>query len=234
MVLVLAVALAPALALILYFYSRDRYEKEPLRALARSYGLGILIAFPAVVLERFLSVLPGLVPLVFLRPAVEAFVVVALVEEGLKYSAFSAYVFRHPDFDEPYDGILYAVMISLGFASLENVGYVLSAYTRFGMPGLAQIGLLRAFTAVPAHAFFGVLMGYYLGLARFVNDSRRAKTLRIRGLIMAVVAHGLYNWFLFANTSQGVLFMLLLLLLCYRFSLRAIRIHNDNSPHRSS
>src|SRR5690606_34909890 len=103
------------------------------------------------------------------------------------------YAQPHKEFDEPFDGIVYAVMVSLGFAATENIAYVVQ--------GGYEVALLRAFTAVPAHATFGIMMGYYMGKAKF---SLRRQQLNLLGLFLATLFHGAYDFFLFVDFIPGV------------------------------
>ena len=156
--LLLVLALAPALAIIVYIYLKDKYEREPVGLLLKNVALG---ASASVLITFFLGAfgnwfLPVSNPMSVLQQFIKAFVVVALVEEFSKYVIVRYYAQRNNEFDEPFDGIVYAVMVAMGFAALENILYVF----QYGVSN----GVLRAFTAVPAHATFAVLMGYFLSL----------------------------------------------------------------------
>jgi Predicted membrane protein len=109
---------------------------------------------------------------------------VALAEEFSKYIIVKYYAQPKGAFNEPYDGIMYAVMVSMGFACTENIMYVLRGGT--------EVAILRAFTAVPAHATFAILMGYYMGKAKF---SKQPKLLNLTGLALATLFHGAYDFF---------------------------------------
>ncbi|NDC79591.1 MAG: protease PrsW [Chitinophagia bacterium] len=164
-----------------------------------------------------------------LRTAVEAFLCVALVEEWAKYAMVKAYAYRKPEFDEPFDGIVYSVMVAMGFATLENILYVME----HGM-GTA---ILRMFLSVPAHACFGIVMGYYLGLARF-QSGRERSNIRL-GLLLATLFHGFFDFFLFLQDKAFVPEQVSNLLLfggavasyviAIRFSRTAIRDHLETS-----
>ncbi len=121
-----------------------------------------------------------------------AYVVVAFSEEGSKYIMLRLYAFPKKVFSEPFDGIVYAVMVGMGFATLENIEYV----RQFGL----QTGVERFFLAVPAHAAFAVLMGYYVGLAKF--DRERSSWLMWKGLLIAVLFHGSFDFFLFLQQNE--------------------------------
>ena len=153
-------ATAPVIAILVYLYYKDKHEKEPLSVLGISFLLGCLSVIFVLLASLFwwdqfpLHLFEGN-ELIYM--AIQAFIVVALTEEAGKFLALRYYAFRNKNFNEPFDGIIYAVYISMGFAFVENILYV----SQGGM----QVAILRTFTAVPAHAMFAVMMGYYAGLA---------------------------------------------------------------------
>lgn len=189
--LLLALAIAPGLAICLFIFYRDTHDEEPALNLGMSFIWGMLTIIPALILEMALD---GLTDLSIIGIIINAFVFVALVEEAMKFLALRYYSFRQKSFDEPLDGIVYGVMIAMGFASVENMMYAF----QFGMPTV----VMRMFTAVPAHATFGILMGYYAGKAKF-DPVNRGKLLW-KGLGLAVLAHGLYDAFLFMNENTWI------------------------------
>lgn len=228
----LALALAPGIAIMWFIYSKDRYDKEPLRALIKSFFLGMLSIVPALIIQlTAISLLDWLLPANgWIYFILKAFIVVALTEEACKFMMVKWYAWPRPFFNEPFDGIVYGVMVAMGFATLENIGYVL----QHGW----QTAILRMFLSVPAHATFGVLMGYYLGLAKFTHDSH-SKQLMVRGLLLAVLFHGLFDLFLFVQEDDGItqkwssgfLFgsAILSYLVAVRLSWQAIRMHQELS-----
>ena len=123
--LLLALAIAPGLAICTYIFLKDQYNPEPRRHLLISFFLGFLSAAIAVILELALtaSTEPYTKGTVW-GTAFLAYIVVAFVEEWSKYIMVRLYAFPKPEFDEPFDGIVYAVMVSMGFATLENIFYV--------------------------------------------------------------------------------------------------------------
>ena len=180
----LALALAPSLLLLWWAYRRDSIKKESIRLLLLTFSLGLLAVIPALVLgilvDAFRDFFHGYARIVY-----QAFIVAALVEEGVKFVLLEGLVRRQSQFDEVTDGLVYGMAASLGFAFLENVLYV---------GGPSQVLLLRAVTAVPLHAGCGALIGYYVGRAAF--DARRRG---IGGLLLAVVVHGVYDVLLFTG-----------------------------------
>jgi RsiW-degrading membrane proteinase PrsW (M82 family) len=212
--LLLALALAPVVAIIWYFLFLDRFNKEPFKMLLLTFLVGILSILPAMALEwlgmMYTNKLPNL-----LGHWLNAFVVIAFSEELAKYMFLKWFAYRSSHFDEPFDGIIYALMVSMGFAALENIMYVLN--------GGITVALMRMFTAVPAHATFAVLMGYWVGRAKMENKPKLA----LLGLASAVLFHGLYDFFLLAELFKGQVFgALLSLVIGMIFARSAIRIHS--------
>jgi RsiW-degrading membrane proteinase PrsW (M82 family)/GNAT superfamily N-acetyltransferase len=184
----IALAIAPGIAICLFIFHRDVFNREPKLNLFISFALGGLSIIPAIIVERkFYPLISDDIP----GTAFRAFIIVALTEELVKFLALRFYSFNKKSFDEPLDGIVYAVTVSMGFATVENIMYV----TAYGI----QTGVVRMFLAVPAHATFGVLMGYYAGKAKF--DPPRKTYLLLMGLFWAVLFHGLYDVFLFWQRS---------------------------------
>lgn len=183
-----------------YFYDQDKYYKEPAKIIIKVFILSGLITIPlALILGAFVEqVKVGGIMGIFIT----SFITAALIEESLKCWMVKKFAFNKPFFDEVIDGIVYAVAASLGFATLENLIYVM-----FDEQGL-MVALLRAFTAVPAHALDGAILGYFLGIAKFSHQSKQNMLIR-RGLFMAILFHGLYDFFLFS----GLFFMIFPLLL---------------------
>ena len=191
----LALAIAPGIAICLFIFHRDAYNREPKLNLIVSFLLGVLTVYPAAIVEKLLISPDNSISGIFIM----AFLCVALVEELAKFLALRFYAYPRKSFDEPLDGIVYAVMVSMGFATLENVLYVLqSDKTGQGY----QVAFMRMFLAVPAHATFAVLMGYHAGKAKFAQHNRTG--LLLLGLFWAVLFHGLYDFFLFLRESPAV------------------------------
>lgn len=228
--LLFALSIAPGIAISLYIIFKDSYNREPRRHLLVCFLLGVLSTVIAAVIESAAMALTGwTMPESLLRTAIEAFLCVALVEEWAKYAMVKAYAYRKPEFDEPFDGIVYSVMVAMGFATLENILYVME----HGM-GTA---IMRMFLSVPAHACFGIVMGYYLGLARF-QAGRERSNIRL-GLLLATLFHGFFDFFLFLQDKAFVPEQVSNLLLfggavasyviAIRFSRTAIRDHLETS-----
>lgn len=217
----LLLAIAPAMIVILYIYFKDKFEKEPVHFLFKNFLMG---AFVSVIITVILSFTANeFFPLTdvtsIFQQFIKAFFVVGFVEEFSKFIIVKYYAQKNIEFNEPFDGIVYAVMVSMGFAALENVLYVYEH-------GVAT-GIVRAFTAVPAHATFGILMGYFMGLSKF---SRNKMTLNLTGLLVATFFHGAYDFFLFINFVPGIAIgAFISLIVGIILSRKAIKTHQQNS-----
>ncbi|WP_109697101.1 PrsW family intramembrane metalloprotease [Chitinophaga deserti] len=216
-----ALAVAPGIAIMLAIYALDQRNREPLGLLVRCFILGIAGMILPLIVQTMASVY-GLRASGYglLHSAFYAFIVVGLSEEGGKYLALRYFAYPKKAFDEPFDGIVYSVMIGMGFATAENIMYVF----QYGM----ATGWARMFISVPAHACFAILMGYYTGLAKFIPQHRG--TLLFTGLFWAVIFHGAFDFFLFIGDSIfQVLAALVSLYIAVRLSIRAIRQHRATS-----
>lgn len=206
------IAIAPVLIILIYIYIRDKYEKEPLGLLVRALIAGGLTVIPVIFAESWLSG-RGVYLAGTMSAAFEAFVVAGITEELFKFIALFILIWKHKEFDEKFDGIVYAVFISLGFAAIENVMYVY----KLG----ANAGYTRALTAVPAHAIFGITMGYYFSLAKFKPD-RRAYYLLL-ALVIPIFLHGVYDFILMSEMNLYLVFFVIYLFLLWRWGFKKLK-----------
>lgn len=214
-------AIAPVIIVMLYVYFKDKYEREPKRLLLLNFFLGAVVSIliTTIMYYVFDIVLPLTNKTSIFEQFIKAFFVVGFSEEFSKYLIVRYYSQKHKEFNEPFDGIVYAVMVSMGFAATENIFYVLE--------GGFETAVLRAFTAVPAHATFGILMGYFVGKAKFSNHKI---LLNLAGLSLAILFHGAYDFFLFINFIPGVwVGAFISLFIGVVLSRKAMKVHLLNS-----
>ncbi|UVI33616.1 glutamic-type intramembrane protease PrsW [Paenibacillus spongiae] len=216
---ILTAAIAPGVALLTYFYLKDRYDAEPVHVVVKVFFLGFLIVLPIMVIQRGLVLWWGDNPFVF------SFIVSAGVEELVKWFVLYHIIYNHTEFDEPYDGIVYAVAVSLGFATVENVLYAVNQPTSFGPL------LIRAFLPVSGHALFGVTMGYYFGKAKFASGTGIRKFLLL-SFMLPVLEHGVYDWIMGSGTVYWIWFIVPLMLYLWVKGLRKMNRANARSPFR--
>jgi len=180
-----AIAILPVVVLMRYIYRQDKYQKEPIKSLIKAF-VGGMVAIPLdIIIVSGIDMALGntaLANTVFFSAFLEA----GMPEELSKFLIFMLLIWRDKNFDEYFDGIVYATFIGLGFACVENIEYVFS----FGF----GTGVVRALISVPGHFLFGVVLGYFLSMAKFHPEKR--STYLWSGLLLAMVAHGLFDWLL--------------------------------------
>lgn len=259
--LLMLAALLPAVVLCVYVFQKDRVEKEPLRLLMRLLLLGTLCCFPAAYVERFIfSILKWLFSgsiytdaqgveyiaknIFYKYHFIKYFFGVALVEEGFKWLALLYATKHNEEFNSLFDGLIYAVFVSIGFAAYENVGYVL----QYGWMNAVMRGVL----AVPGHMFFAVLMGYHYsfwhvyekagvleeqlkaeGIVRS-STSIQGKGYMILSLLMPILAHGMYDFCCTLSSAIGVLVFYVFIAGLYIYCFRKIKAMSaaDSSDDR--
>ncbi|HVP93559.1 MAG TPA: PrsW family glutamic-type intramembrane protease [Methanoregulaceae archaeon] len=197
---ILLIAFAPGIFWLWYFYHRDRYGPEPLLWIFRVFLLGMLMTVPAALAENALRIVVSTFAI--------SVIAAPLIEESLKYVVVRKTVYETPDFIKPIDGIVYATAASLGFATLENLGYVLISY-QTSFPLAIETGLIRAFLSVPAHALFACMWGYALGHAKYRPAPERGFII-LKGFLLAVVFHSAFNILLYYDyIGMAVLILVL-------------------------
>ena len=216
---ILIAAVAPGFALLTFFYLKDKYDSEPLHLVLKMFFLGFLIVIPVMIIQR------GLVIWLGEGSFVSAFLISAGIEELLKWIVLFYFIYHHVEFDEPYDGILYSVAISLGFATVENVMYAMSNQVFFGTL------LLRGLLPVSGHALFGVMMGYYLGAAKFTRQWKSRRIL-LYSLLIPWFWHGVYDWVLANIIDYWIWYIVPLMAYLWYGGLGKVYRANKRSPFR--
>lgn len=186
------IAVIPGIALAMGLYLTDRYDREPVRLLLKLFLFGMLSAVPTIAVERFLSnlnFLPGI-----LSTAWTTYIVAGFTEEYFKRLVVMKVAYHDYAFDEKLDGIIYCAYSALGFATVENIMYVVSGYDAD-----PYIGLYRGLLSVPAHMLFAITMGYYLSLAKFSPDPEISKRYFTQSLVVPMLFHGTFNFILLAR-----------------------------------
>ncbi len=218
------VAVLPGLVICYLIFRIDRYEREPVRAMLLAFILGVCATVPSVLVQHYSGITPAPQHSGLLFTVGASFGVVAFSEEIFKCLAFYLGIFRRSFFNEPLDGIVYAVILSMGFATIENILYA-AAY------GI-NTTILRAFTAVPAHLVFAIVQGYYLGRAKFTPEKKWQLT--VRGLGISVVLHGSYVALVMQQLSGGLSMLgAFSVYICLYYCEPLIREHLENSPFRT-
>ncbi|WP_077213823.1 glutamic-type intramembrane protease PrsW [Bacillus dakarensis] len=205
---ILSAGIAPGLALLSYFYLKDEYDSEPISVVSRAFIFGALLVFPIMFIQYVIDV-ENLVQ----NEWSHAFFSVSLLEEFFKWFVLFYTVYQHVEFDEPYDGIVYGVAVSLGFATAENILYLVAHGVEHA------IG--RALLPVSSHALFGVIMGFYLGKGKFSQFSNR-KWISL-SLLLPFFFHGIYDYILI-SFEYWVFFMLPFMIFLWWLALRKVKM----------
>lgn len=217
--ILIAAAVIPPAILLFVVYRMDKIEKEPLSLLLGLFFRGVLAMFPILLLELVADKLVETVSwsqMVYLFLAY--FVVPGFIEEGIKFRVLERRTWNDPAFNYVFDGVVYAVFVSLGFAAVENVLYVMNS-------GLATAGV-RALFSIPGHAMFGIFMGTGYGRAKFLEargQREQAAAARKKAYLTAAVLHGLYDFILIAFHGVFYVYFIILVIFAVRTLRRASR-----------
>ncbi len=220
--------LLPSALIMFYIYKMDSHDKEPGKLLALLFFMG---AVPTVICALITESVGGaMLDKMQLKNQtlyyfIEAFIIVAISEEGFKFLYLWAVSWKNKNFNYLYDGIVYSVFVSMGFATIENIEYVL-------FNGGTSTAIIRAVTAIPGHATFSIFMGYYYGLAK-LNAVRGDKRKRNRNLILTllvpVLLHGFYDFCAFtSNVWMSIVLFIFILLMDINAYLRVSRSAREN------
>lgn len=191
-VLLFALAVLPVAVLMVYINRQDKFEKEPVKSLILAFVGGIL----AIPLDFLLI---AIINSIWTSNTIfySAFWEAGFPEELAKLLIFMIFIWRNKNFNEYFDGIVYASFIGLGFACVENILYVFSNPS-FG--SAIQVSMSRALLSVPAHFLFGVIMGYFLSMAKFKGQFWKYVPV---GFLLAAGIHGLFDWLLMVSGNMG-------------------------------
>jgi len=186
----LYIAILPVIGLLIYIYKKDTH-KEPSNLLIKCFIFGVLSAYAAMYLEEFLGIFFYTDDLKYgyINLFISVFVCIALVEEFVKWFIFKTQVYNDKEYDESFDSIVYSVFISLGFACIENILYI----SKFGV----YTGILRGITAIPAHAYDAVIMGYFLSYSK--NQKDKQKYYLALSLLVPAITHAIYDYLITAE-----------------------------------
>jgi len=232
MILLLALSVLPVILLMIFIYRQDKYQKEPIKTLVKAFVGGIL----AIPLD-FLIV--GIINRIWIGDTVfyQAFWEAGFSEELSKLLIFLIFIWRDKNFDEYMDGIVYATFIGLGFACVENIMYVFSSATE-SYGSAIHTSIVRAILSVPGHFLFGVVMGYFLSLAKFKEG--KFWPYLLMGLAAAAAAHGLFDWMLmitgYVSMGLGTIIYIAFLVgdfYLWKLGLKYIRKQQENSRQQA-
>ncbi|ALC90096.1 protease [Bacillus sp. FJAT-18017] len=204
---IFSAGIAPGLALLSYFYLKDEVESEPLPVVIRTFINGALLVFPIMFIQHVLNA-----ENVINSGWGTAFLSSGLLEEFMKWFILYYVIYRHMAFDEPFDGIVYGAAVSLGFATVENILYLIG--------NGVEHAIGRALLPVPSHALFGVIMGFYIGKTKF--SKTKQKLWLFFSLALPVLLHGIYDYILITQENWIYIIMPFMAFLWW-FAIRKVK-----------
>lgn len=231
---IILIAVLPAVAMMIFIYLQDNHEREPIGLLLKIFGLGILSAIPAIALEALAELVLGVTfggvgEITY--HAISAFFGVAIIEESVKFLAAYLVTWRNKHFNYKFDGIVYCLFGSMGFAAIENVIYLLSG-TSGTLKGVLTLGIQRSLLAIPAHAMCAIFMGYYYGNAKFLKsygDRRGCRISLLTGFLIACSLHGFYDFCLFTGRALFFIIFVIFVIIADIFTIiRIVKARKNN------
>lgn len=227
-----ALSIAPGIFWLWFFYKKDRLEPEPKSLIVRMFFFGMLSLIPAALAEYPLR------GMTFIQVVIAA----PIIEECIKFSVVRYAIYSHREFDEPMDGIMYAIAVALGFASSENALSILTSYLApqialgmsdpvFALGFVWKLYIVRALLTVPGHAIWSSMWGYAIGWTKFAPQHRLSPVLK--GITIAIVLHALFNY-LVTYYIPGAVGMLILVPVMWRMVYNRIERALAQSPHSRS
>jgi len=224
--ILLYLSILPSILLGFYIYKKDVVEKEPISLLIRSFIGGVVSGILVIILSIILKInefpLETSTQILFY-----SFILVALIEESIKFFMTYLLAYKNKEFNYQYDGIVYASFISLGFATYENLLFVFEQAN-------IQTAIYRGLLTVPAHVFFAIFMGYYLGIAKHYkryNSKKKEKKFLALSYIVPIILHGFFDYCLFTGSITGVVFFLIFMFILYIISFKKVKEVSESRKH---
>ena len=222
------IAVFPAIFFMIYIYRNDSKEKEPPLLLLKCIIGGLLSVPVAIILEMISEqvvfyLLENVVTATRVNYGILTAIFVGLIEEGSKFFFLYRFTWKDKAFNYRFDGIVYAVFVSLGFAALENVFYVFNYGT--------GVALQRALLTIPGHMSFAVYMGLYYGHARVAEalNSPDVKSLNLKAsYAFAVLLHTIFDATLMVESEIGLIFFFIFIVILDIIVYRTIHLESKN------
>lgn len=219
----LILAIAPTIACMLWIYLKDKYEKEPIMVLGKFFVMGVFVSVIGIIVEGYLmkiNVFYGYSNILY-----TSFIVAGLTEEGLKALVLIPNILKEKNFNEKLDGVIYSMFLSLGFASVENIIYVMFEDASF----VFQIGLSRAIISVPTHIMFAITMGYYISKYKFSSKKNKGREYLIMAVLTPILLHGTFDFMLMIGYRWAIILFIIYVVFLWKVSLDKL----DEYTHKS-
>ncbi|MGL5330636.1 MAG: PrsW family intramembrane metalloprotease [Peptostreptococcaceae bacterium] len=206
-------AIAPVIACLLWIYLKDKYDKEPIRILIKYFVLGVISSIFGIIIERYLmkiNITNSLDLALY-----TSFIVAGLTEESLKAIILIPNLLKEKYFTEKLDGIIYSVFLSLGFATVENLIYIL--YESDAL--VLQVSLSRAVIAIPAHIMFAITMGYYISKYKFEKYKFKKREYLIMAVLVPILLHGIFDFILMLRYRWAIIIFVVYIVFLWKTNL---------------
>lgn len=223
---IFTLAIAPTIAYIFWIYLKDKYDKEPINRLVKFFLLGVFMGVIALIIEFILlklDILTGYTSTIYI-----SFIVAGMTEEGLKAFVLIPNLLKERYFNEELDGIIYSVFLSLGFATLENLLYILKE----DQSTVIQVGLIRAIISVPAHMLFAITMGYYISKYKFSTDKFKKREYLILSVLIPILIHGVFDFILMIEYRWSIILFVVYVIFLGKLNLDKLDKYIINSKNR--
>ena len=202
---------------------KDKYDKEPIRVLSKFFILGILVSTLAIYAEEILiktNIFTGKINIFYM-----SFIVAGVVEEGLKELVLIPNLLKEKSFNERLDGIIYSVFLSLGFATIENIIYILFE----DQTSAFEVGVIRSIISVPAHMMFAVIMGYYISKYRFTSSKAKKRKYLTLSIVLPILLHGVFDFILMIQYRWSIIVFIVYIVYLWKSSLDKLDEYTNNS-----
>lgn len=219
----LLLAIAPTIACILWIYLKDKYEKEPLKTLAKFFCLGILVSLIGIIIESILmrlNIWSGYSYYLYV-----AFIVAGFTEEGLKAIILIPLLLKEKNFTEKLDGIVYSVFLSLGFATVENIIYVVFENSSIAF----EVGITRGVISIPTHIMFGITMGYYISKYKFSSNKIKRREYLLMAVLVPILLHGIFDFILMIKYRWCIAVFVIYTILLWKMNLDKLDYYINKS-----
>lgn len=220
-------AITPGIALAIIIYLIDKHDREPVKLLIKTFIGGAIIVIPTILVESILSgfnIFSGL-----LSAAFTGFIVAGFTEEFFKRFVVMRIAYNNPAYNERLDGIVYCVIAALGFATVENVMYVV-----FRFADVESVAIYRAILSVPAHMLFAITMGYYLSMAKFSIDPVQKKIYYSKSLTIPMILHGIFDFILMSENQILMIVFFPFVIYLWRVNLKKLNQYYKESKEANN
>ena len=199
MIMLIIISMLPILLLGFYIYKKDSV-KEPGTLLTKLFLAGLFASIIVIFMDVFIAI--SYPDLYLFNTSIKfnhyltfllVFLEIGLIEEAIKWFVIKVVAYDSPEFDQIYDIVVYSVFVALGFAFFENIFYVIG--------GGIKLGILRGLLSVPAHAVYGVFMGYFLGKSKLSKTKKYTFIFTVLSLLVPALLHTIYDYIILFDNS---------------------------------